>query len=349
MMQGCLRWVLMSLTLALVMPVGVQAAETGRYLYYINQGLPFTIMRAPLDNPAGIEVIITLGEGEQAHGISIDSETEVLVYTAIDMNTGLTTVRRADADGANGAVLYEGDGEGGPGYGGIVHIPDSIDSDIAWINGVFRLFHLGTADGDPMDTIDVGASTVIDPGGLGMTDLVIDPGSERALVPLFFQGAILEISPSTGIQVWMDETSNPSLAAPAAIDIDVDGEKVYWIQDGGSSLPESGVWRSDLSGANVEQLYAEVTALQYGGIAVDAAEGQVYWADHQPRRILRGPLDGSEEPEVFLLPFIGVRHIAIADFGADGVPEPGSVLATLAVLGVVGLLRTRSKCSVRSS
>jgi DNA-binding beta-propeller fold protein YncE len=89
------------------------------------------------------------------------------------------------------------------------------------------------------------------------------------------------------------------LSYPVGIALDVAAGKMYWTDAGMGSDPDGKIQRADLSGDNVEDLVCaacppEHTALTMPiGIALDVAEGKMYWTDAKAAKIQCADLDGS--------------------------------------------------------
>ena len=69
--------------------------------------------------------------------------------------------------------------------------------------------------------------------------------------------------------------------------LDVDGRKVYWTDARGT------IQRADLDGSSVEDLFAPLTRAPYS-VALDAADGKIYWTDLLAGTVQRAERDGSE-------------------------------------------------------
>jgi DNA-binding beta-propeller fold protein YncE len=106
------------------------------------------------------------------------------------------------------------------------------------------------------------------------------------------------------------ETIISGLMCPEGIDVDLVGEKIYWVEIGGK---RRGIWRSDLNGANVE---AVIRSPAFGprDIVVDGLKRKIYRTETFRAEIIRMNFDGENEKVIVVgehAPFEGVP-IAIA-------------------------------------
>jgi sugar lactone lactonase YvrE len=89
------------------------------------------------------------------------------------------------------------------------------------------------------------------------------------------------------------ETIATTVGIATGIDVDPDGGKVYWTEYGNGSLDDV-VRRANLDGSQVEALLDASDGLQTPcRIAVDPAEGKIYFSDLHTGRILRANQDGT--------------------------------------------------------
>jgi hypothetical protein len=102
------------------------------------------------------------------------------------------------------------------------------------------------------------------------------------------------------------------------------------------------VKRSNLNGSSVEPLYPVGANLNPNGIALDLANGKVYWGQDVSgpspyvAKIMRMGLDGSNPVDVITSPDLGtITQLVFVT------PEPGSALGAGAALAVVAALRAR--------
>ncbi len=84
---------------------------------------------------------------------------------------------------------------------------------------------------------------------------------------------------------------------PKKIAIDLNAGKLYLTASRNlSTLPEEGVYRSNLDGTALEQLVGDIDGAL--AIAVDPIGSKVYWSDYATDRIQRANLDGSNVEDV---------------------------------------------------
>lgn len=87
---------------------------------------------------------------------------------------------------------------------------------------------------------------------------------------------------------------NPELSCPTIDDVN---ETIYWVQDGGSEVGESAIFRANLDGSNKEKIITLDTFPSVSCPSIDTAEGKIYWADRggstNQHEILRADLDGG--------------------------------------------------------
>ena len=81
---------------------------------------------------------------------------------------------------------------------------------------------------------------------------------------------------------------------PGVSRLTLDGAgKIYWIErEGGGAFDDGTIWRADIDGSSIESVLSFV-ALR--AVAVDPAEGYIYWAGFNA--VFRSPLDGSSMEE----------------------------------------------------
>ena len=97
------------------------------------------------------------------------------------------------------------------------------------------------------------------------------------------------------------------VVAPFGIALDMDGGKIYWMNEFRGMLPRAKIQRADLDGSNIETLVTRLNSPF--GITLDVDGGKIYWtAAHGT--IQRANLDGSNIktliPGVFGLASLGI-------------------------------------------
>ena len=100
---------------------------------------------------------------------------------------------------------------------------------------------------------------------------------------------------------------------PTANDIAIDplNEVIYWTSSAGLASGNGGVYRVDFDGTNFAEIFVLGSNLDAGGIALDLANGKVYWSQEWRANrddIYRMNLDGSD-PEIVATGFGAITDI----------------------------------------
>jgi len=112
-------------------------------------------------------------------------------------------------------------------------------------------------------------------------------------------------------------------ARDVVIDPDPNGGYVYWADRDAHKIQRQRLASTLLP----EDLFtAEDGLVRPHGLALDRAEGMLYWTDTDGRMVARGNIDGSGQPEILASQgLVGAWGIALV------VPEPGGAIALAAV------------------
>jgi subtilisin family serine protease len=201
--------------------------------------------------------------------------------------------RRSDLDGANVATTFTSPT---PLDGAI----DEIGRKLYWItfDDLFR----SDLDGTNQETLLTGLSTpysmAIDPVHQHVYWIEVFPVADRRIRRANFDGTQVV----TLVSLVGQNNNGLSLDVPAG--------KMYWLE----GFPNSGVWRADLDGGNVEKIVNPPSG-PFGqgdpfGLAIDPLRGKLYWGETYPSETLhRCNLDGTGD-EAFV-PGVEVRDLAI--------------------------------------
>ena len=116
----------------------------------------------------------------------------------------------------------------------------------------------------------------------GDTASITTPGPALASKIYFADGSTIKHANPDGSEA---SVLIPGLSSPDGVAVDIDGDKIYWVQQSGL------IRRANLDGSGVQNL------LSAGGnphsIALDLLRGQVYWTETSANRVRRANLDGS--------------------------------------------------------
>jgi hypothetical protein len=96
-------------------------------------------------------------------------------------------------------------------------------------------------------------------------------------------------------------------------------EVIYWTSSAGLTNGNGGVYRVDFDGTGFAEIFVMGSNLDTGGIALDFANGKVYWgqsASTDLEDIYRMNLDGSD-PEVVATGFDGVTDISLVSLVSE--------------------------------
>ncbi len=100
---------------------------------------------------------------------------------------------------------------------------------------------------------------------------------------------------------------------PSRIEVDTVNEKLYWINQKSSFINDrrANLMRSDLDGANIENLIENPEIERPFGLAIDVENGNLYWTEVSSEKIMRSNLDGEEIEEIL------TTEGSIADMAID--------------------------------
>ena len=135
-----------------------------------------------------------------------------------------------------------------------------------------------------------------------------------AASPMAGDGKIQRANPDGST---IEDLVTTGLTMPTGIALDIAGGKMYWTN---AAVPFAGskIQRADLNGDSVEDLVCaagcRVTStltLPYG-IALNVAEGKMYWTDAAGNKIQRANLNGSSAPENLVTTIVLTKPVGIA-------------------------------------
>ena len=298
---------------------GIALDVAGGKIYWTN-AVSYKIQRVNLDG-SNIETLIT--GLETPVGIALDVDGGKIYWT----DRGAGVVQRANLDGSNIETLVTGvrDSEGIAldVAGGNIYWTDA-GSDVPGRGKVQR----ANLDGSNIETLITGLETPVgialdeDGGKIYWTDrgagaLTGDkiPGTGAV------QRADLD---GSNIETLVTELKAPNtlarivlsgrVVAPFGIALDMDGGKIYWMNEFRGMLPRAKIQRADLDGSNIETLITRL--ISPFGITLDVDGGKIYWTDANGT-IQRANLDGSNIKT--LVPgVLGVASLGIALDLAEG-------------------------------
>ena len=292
---------------------GIALDVAGGKMYWTN-AVSYKIQRANLDG-SNIETLIT--GLETPIGIVLDMDGGKIYWT----DRGAGVVQRANLDGSNIETLITGvrgsEGIALDVIGGKICWADA-GSDVPGTGAIQR----ANLDGSNIETLITGLETPVgialdvDGGRIYWTDA----GGVGALTgdKILGTGAVQRANlDGSNIETLVTELKAPNtltrivlsgrVVAPFGIALDMDGGKIYWMNEFRGILPRAKIQRADLDGSNIETL---ITGLNSPfGITLDVDGGKIYWtAAHGT--IQRANLDGSNiktlVPGVFGLASLGI-------------------------------------------
>lgn len=115
--------------------------------------------------------------------------------------------------------------------------------------------------------------------------------------------------------------------------------KIYWA--GACSGCGLTIGRANLDGTGVEELPINIPFDDYPvDLAIDSAEGKLYWTNSPAQKIQRANLDGSDIEDVVT----GVTAFSLA-LDTTPVPEPSSLAMSVIACGALMLWRRRARAS----
>ena len=207
----------------------------------------------------------------------------------------LDGIYRSDLDGSNLETLVEG--KGYPGWNGITGISlDVSGGKMYWTEFIFH--------GDYSDAIVAGAN--LDGSNmevLGQTvhqlrDIALDLAKDKVYLSDEYgtiYRADLDGNNSIGGEFLGDENVILSdFSGKASIALDVEGEKIYWINRGKQTIH-----RADLDGQNVEIVLTVSEGTLDEIILLDVDRGQIYWTNEGKQAIQVADLDGTNVESFF--------------------------------------------------
>ena len=299
---------------------GIALDVAGGKMYWTN-AVSYKIQRANLDG-SNIETLIT--GLETPVGIALDGDGGKIYWT--DRDAGV--VQRANLDGSNVETLITGV----RGSEGIAL--DVIGGKICWADAGSDVPGTGkiqraNLDGSNIETLITGLETPVgialdgDRGKIYWTDA----GSVDALTgdKIPGTGAVQRANlDGSNIETIVTELKAPNtlarivlsgrVVAPFGIALDMDGGKIYWMNEFRGMLPRAKIQRANLDGSNIETLVTRL--ISPFGITLDGDGGKIYWTDANGT-IQRANLDGSNIKT--LVPgVLGVASLGIALDLAEG-------------------------------
>jgi len=97
--------------------------------------------------------------------------------------------------------------------------------------------------------------------------------------------------------------------------LDAAAGKMYW---GDRSVDNPGIFRADLDGTHIEQLYSgDQGLIRPHGLLLDRRAGLIYWSDTRTFGIHRAPMDGSGPVEDLAMDLDAPWRLAFLEITAD--------------------------------
>ena len=261
----------------------------------------------------GVHTLVCTGGG--VRGFAIDVAGGKMYWSNVDDDV----IRRANLDGSSPEEL-------------VSDVPFPFSIDLHTKNGHMYWTDQGTGQLSRANLDGSNVEILLTQDFGGMRGTVIDPVNEMvywANVPSIFRANLDGSNPEAIV----------TFGFPAKIALDPAGGKMYWTDH----CPNA-VWRANLDGSEIEQLFFEGGNGNSDGIALDLADGKVYWGeDVSPGgyEIMRMNLDGSD-PE-FVAGSFGIVSemvfvpeaplLCLGDLNGDEIIGVADLLALLSAWG----------------
>ena len=259
-------------------PVGIALNVDGGKIYWTDRGAG-VVQRANLDG-SNVETLITGVRGSE--GIALDVAGGKICWADAGSDVpGTGKIQRANLDGSNIETLVTG-----------LETPVGIALDMD--GGKIYWTDAGSVDALTGDKIPgTGAVQRANLDGSNIETLVTELKAPNTLARIVLSGRVV---------------------APFGIALDMDGGKIYWMNEFRGMLPRAKIQRANLDGSNIETLVTRL--ISPFGITLDVDGGKIYWTDANGT-IQRANLDGSNIKT--LVPgVLGVASLGIALDLAEG-------------------------------
>ena len=272
------------------------------------------IERSNLDGSDAQDVVTGL---DQPNGIAYHPG-ESKIYWANGNGTSPGTIQRANLDGSSIETVVSG-----------LDLPwgialDAEGNKLYWADNFANKVQRANLDGTNVeDLIDFGV-------GHGITSVALDIAAGQMYLGLRTGDVNSPIHRAnldgSGLESLLPSFDEDPTQAVRGLALDLTSGFMYWTNSAGN-------WRADLDGNDPQLLYSSNGSL--GGIAINGAEGKLYFTNESDGSILRSDLDGSGV-EIIIPSGQDPRGIAI-------VPEPSTALLLASGLVTMAVGRRRRR------
>ncbi|MFO0901335.1 MAG: Ig-like domain-containing protein, partial [Pirellulales bacterium] len=282
--------------------------DTAAGKIYWTDATSRTIRRADL-NGANVENLVSTGLSVPA-GIAIDKTNGKIYWTDL----GTNKIQRANLNGTTVEDIVST---------GLIDprdvVVDAAGGKIYWTDqGGAKIQRANLNGAQVQDVLTTGLNAP--------TGLALDAAGAKLYFSDSASGRILRVD-TAGTNL---EAIASSLNSPQGVALDVAGGKVYWAESGK-------IKRSDLSGANIEDLIA-TSIVNPSGLALDVTNGRMYWTDLDTDKIQRSSLGVLQDAFDSNVATVTINVTGVNDPPVafdDAYPLAGGALNVPAALGVL--------------
>ncbi len=245
-----------------------------------------------------IETLLTSAEGlREPRGLAIDLAYERMFWT--DGVTG--TIHQANLDGTEDQIIITG--QSFPTDFAL----DLVNGKMVWSETGTSQIHRANLDGSEIETIISGQGQCyyleLDLVNQRIYWSQLGPQSHGTLI----YRAHLD---GSGVEHLITGTGHTRDIA-----LDLTTGKLYW---GDRSIDDPGLFRANLDGSDMEQLYSgDQGLIRPHGLLLDCRDGLIYWSDTRTYGIHRAPMDGSGPIENVAVGLDAPWRLAFLEITAD--------------------------------
>jgi len=245
-----------------------------------------------------IDTLLTSADGlREPRGLALDLAHERMFWT--DGTTG--TIHQTNLDGTDDQRLITGQS-----------FPTDLALDLArgkmiWSETGTSQIHRANLDGSELETLI---------SGMGQCYyLELDLVNQK----IYWSQLNPQTSGTLIYRANLDGSDGEHLITGTGhtrdIVLDLNAGKMYW---GDRSINNPGLFRADLDGANIEQLYTGAQGLiRPHGLLLDIPSRLIYWSDTRTYGIHRAPMDGSGPVEDIAMALDAPWRLAFLEITAD--------------------------------
>jgi sugar lactone lactonase YvrE len=248
----------------------ISLEESEGKMYWIEDD-DGTINRANLDGTSS-EVVTNVSEVNAVLGLGLSPTTGQVLWA----NWGSDLIKEASATGGEPSVVVYSF----PEIQGVV-TSSSMDR-LYWTARTGSGNLIGASD-PPIYRSTIRGNQVTKLG-FSAGDLAVDPGGK-----LYWVNGSGELR-RANVDGSGAEDLLTSLDNPTDVALDLQNDKVYWVDQGTEKIQ-----RANLDGSGVEDVLSFTSSSSPFGLSVEPSAGYLYWADFGDSSIRRASLDGSGE------------------------------------------------------